>query len=138
MQRAFVFPLGMAVLAVLTACVMPKREAEVPTGAQDFAAHCVACHGVSGKGDGEVAAGLAKKPADLTLLSAGNGGAFPGTRVMAQIWGYTGRDEGRVMPEFKELLDSETVLFDGGDGIATPTPLRLVQLAEYVKGLQAR
>lgn len=34
------------------------------------------------------------------------------------------------------LLDSETVLFDGGDGIATPTPLRLVQLAEYVRGLQ--
>lgn len=138
MQRAFVFPLGMAVLAVLAACVMPKREAEVPTGAQDFAEHCVACHGVSGKGDGEAAAGLAKAPADLTLLSVGNGGAFPGTRVMAQIWGYTGRDEGRVMPEFKELLDSETVLFDGGDGIATPTPLRLVQLAEYVKGLQGR
>ena len=136
MQRAFVVPLGMAVLAVLAACVMPKREADVPTGAMDFATHCVACHGVSGRGDGELASGLAKRPADLTVLSAGNGGVFPGTRVMAQIWGYTGRDEGRVMPEFKELLDSETVLFDGGDGIATPTPVRLVQLAEYVKGLQ--
>ncbi|WP_241741493.1 c-type cytochrome [Paragemmobacter straminiformis] len=138
MQRAFVFPAGMAILAVLTACVMPGREAEVPTGAQDFAEHCVACHGVSGKGDGEAAAGLAKKPADLTQLSAKNGGVFPGTRVMAQIWGYTGRDEGRVMPEFKDLLDSGTVLFDGGDGIETPTPLRLVQLAEYVKGLQGK
>jgi mono/diheme cytochrome c family protein len=137
MQRVFIYPLGMAVLAVLAACVMPGREAaSVPTGAQDFAEHCVACHGASGKGDGEAAAGLAKKPADLTQLSAKNGGVFPGTRVMAQIWGYTGRDEGRVMPEFKELLDSETVLFDGGDGIETPTPLRLVQLAEYVKGLQ--
>ncbi len=138
MQRAFIFPLGMAVLAVLAACVMPGREAQVPTGAQDFATHCVACHGASGRGDGEAAAGLAKRPADLTKLTAGNGGVFPGTRVMAQIWGYTGRDEGRMMPEFKDLLDSETVLFDGGDGIATPTPLRLVQLAEYVKGLQGK
>lgn len=138
MQRAFVFPVGMAVLAVLAACVMPKREADVPTGAADFAANCAACHGVTGRGDGEAAVGLAKRPADLTVLSARNGGVFPGTQVMAQIWGYTGRDEGRVMPEFKALLDSETVLFDGGDGIATPTPIRLVQLAEYVRGLQAR
>lgn len=138
MQRAFVFPVGMAVLAVLAACVMPKRAADVPTGAADFAANCAACHGVTGRGDGEAAVGLAKRPADLTVLSARNGGVFPGTQVMAQIWGYTGRDEGRVMPEFKELLDSETVLFDGGDGIATPTPLRLVQLAEYVRGLQGK
>lgn len=144
-MRALIFPLGLAGLAVLTACVMPGGSGggdagtsmqAVPTGAEDFATHCVACHGASGKGDGEAAAGLAKAPADLTRLSARNGGVFPGTKVMAQIWGYTGRDEGRVMPEFKDLLDSETVLYDSGDGIATPTPLRLVQLAEYVKSLQ--
>ena len=40
------------------------------------------------------------------------------------------------MPEFASLLDGQLVPFDGGDGIETPTPLRLVQLAEYVKGLQ--
>jgi hypothetical protein len=28
------------------------------------------------------------------------------------------------------------VLFDGGDGILTPTPLRLVQLGQYVQSLQ--
>ena len=30
------------------------------------------------------------------------------------------------------------VLFDSGDGIATPTPLRLVQLGEYVRDMQAK
>ena len=43
---------------------------------------------------------------------------------------------GVVMPAFAPLLDTDLVLFDGGDGIATPTPLRLVQLGEYVKTLQ--
>jgi hypothetical protein len=28
------------------------------------------------------------------------------------------------------------VLFDSGDGIATPTPVRLVQLGQYVQSLQ--
>lgn len=139
MQTAFRYPLGFVGLLALAACVMPGvRQAEaVPSGAQDYADYCAACHGAGGKGDGAAAAGLTQQPADLTQLAAGNGGVFPGTRVMAQIWGYTGgRDGERVMPKFAALLESEVVPYDGGDGIATPTPLRLVQLAEYVKALQ--
>ena len=30
------------------------------------------------------------------------------------------------------------VLYDGGDGIATPTPVRLVNVAEYLKTLQVK
>jgi len=30
------------------------------------------------------------------------------------------------------------VPYDAGDGISSPTPLRLVQLAEYVESLQAK
>ena len=71
----------------LGACV--ERETQ-PSGSEDFAGYCAACHGMSGKGDGEGATALGRKPADLTQLSAKNGGVFPGTRVMAKIWGYTG------------------------------------------------
>jgi cytochrome c553 len=127
-----------AILAVLglSACVSDEPD-PVPTGAEDYAAFCATCHGASGTGDGEQAATLARKPADLTGLSDRNGGTFPSTAVMAQIWGYTGGKDGdRVMPEFASLLDGELVPFDGGDGIMTPTPIRLVQLAEYVKALQ--
>jgi mono/diheme cytochrome c family protein len=123
----------------LAACQGDKAadRADVPSGAEDFANYCAGCHGAGGKGDGPAAAGLAKKPADLTKIAARSGGAFQATQVMAQIWGYQdARDGGRVMPKFSELLDSPNVLFDGGDGIATPTPLRLVQLAEVVQGLQ--
>jgi mono/diheme cytochrome c family protein len=119
------------------ACV----EREVPTGAEDYAAFCAACHGTSGKGDGAAAVGLERKPADLTRLSARNGGVFPGTAVMAKIWGYTGvapgdREGGSPMPAFGPLLQGDLVPHDGGDGIATPTPERLVQIAEYLRVLQ--
>ncbi|MES2540485.1 MAG: c-type cytochrome [Pseudomonadota bacterium] len=122
----------------LAACV--ERET-LPSGSEDFADFCAACHGMSGKGDGEGAAALDRKPADLTRLSAKNGGVFPGTRVMAKIWGYTGVAPGRQdaaspMPEFGPLLQGDLVPYDGGDGIATPTPVRLVQIAEYLKALQ--
>ena len=84
-----------------------------------------------------MASGLEARPADLTGLSARNGGEFPKLRVMAKIWGYTGgRDGAAVMPNFGPLLDSPLVPYDSGDGRETPTPLRLVQLAEYVEGLQ--
>ncbi|MBU9696912.1 cytochrome c [Rhodobacteraceae bacterium HSP-20] len=138
MQRVFLYPLGMAALFGLAACVLPQGGAEPQTsGAADYAAFCAGCHGAGGVGDGEMAAGLAQKPADLTGLSARNGGLFPTTRVMAQIWGYTGGKEGdRVMPQFAALLDGALVPYDGGDGIETPTPVRLVELAEYLKVLQ--
>ncbi|MBP9182616.1 MAG: cytochrome C [Fuscovulum sp.] len=121
------------ILPLLAACT-PQEE---PTGAEDFAAFCSGCHGATGVGDGPMASGLEARPADLTGLSARNGGEFPKLRVMAKIWGYTGgRDGAAVMPNFGPLLDSPLVPYDSGDGRETPTPLRLVQLAEYVEGLQ--
>lgn len=138
MPRVFLYPLGVVVLFGLAACVLPgaRQEAQT-TGAGDFAAFCAGCHGAGGRGDGEMAAGLTQAPADLTQLAAGNGGVFPTTRVMAQVWGYTGgRDGERVMPKFAALLDGPLVPYDGGDGIMTPTPERLVALAEHLKALQ--
>lgn len=126
-------------LVVLGACVLGQTAAHMPSGAEDFADYCSACHGMSGKGDGEIAGTLAKRPADLTQLSARNGGVFPTTQVMAKIWGYTGgRSGAAIMPNFGPLLESDLVPYDGGDGIMTPTPIRLVQIAEHLKTLQAK
>ena len=132
------FPRTFALLALplLAACVDAKDTPD--TGAEDYAAYCSACHGPAGKGDGPAAAGLSRKPANLTTLSHSNKGAFPITRVMAQIWGYAGAKGRGVMPDFGPLLQGDMVPYDGGDGIETPTPIRLVQLAEYLKVLQAK
>ncbi len=135
LRPATVF-LPLAFAGLLAACLPATQEpAGFPTGAEDFASYCAGCHGENGKGDGPAAAGLPKKPANLTVLAAKNGGTFPMTRVMAHIWGYA-QENGRVMPKFAPLLDGNMVLFDSGDGIQTPTPVRLVQLGEYVKSLQ--
>lgn len=123
---------------VLSACVETGKPPENTTGAQDYNDYCAACHGPTGKGDSETAAGLDKKPADLSTLAVRNKGAFPTTRVMAQIWGYAGKKGQGVMPDFAPLLEGDSVPYDGGDGIATPTPIRLVELAEYLKTLQVK
>lgn len=124
-------------LVVLAACVLPAKVTPLPSGAQDFVEYCAACHGVGGTGNGEIASTLSKRPADLTGLAKRNGGQFPTTRVMAKIWGYTGGKGGSaIMPNFGPLLDSETVPYDGGDGIMTPTPIRLAQIAEHLMTLQ--
>ncbi|MDP3959661.1 MAG: c-type cytochrome [Pseudorhodobacter sp.] len=132
------FPMKMiaslGLIGAVGACELPQPGAQAPTGAEDFATFCVSCHGPGGVGDGPVAAGLPKAPADLTAISARNGGTFPQAQVMSKIWGYA-RQNGQVMPAFAPLLEGDTVLFDSGDGIATPTPLRLVQLMEYLEGL---
>lgn len=120
----------------LAACVDTGDRPD--TGSEDYAAYCASCHGPAGKGDGEAASGLAKAPADLSGLTKGNKGAFPTTRVMAQIWGYSGAKGRGIMPDFGPLLQGEMVPYDGGDGIETPTPIRLVELAEYLKALQVR
>jgi mono/diheme cytochrome c family protein len=52
-----------------------------------YHAHCAACHGPDGKGDGPVAAALKTKPADLTMLAKNNGGKFPTERVQKFISG---------------------------------------------------
>jgi mono/diheme cytochrome c family protein len=129
--------LGLAPLFALAACLGPKPE-PLPTGAMDFADYCAACHGAGGTGNGAIAATLANRPANLTTLAARNGGTFPTTEVMAKIWGYTGGKDRAVMPNFGPLLDSETMPYDGGDGILTPTPIRLVQIAEHLKTLQPK
>ncbi|MEZ5796268.1 MAG: c-type cytochrome [Paracoccaceae bacterium] len=128
MMRATLF-----LLPLLVAGCVPE---EAPTGAEDFAAYCAGCHGAGGKGDGDLAGELEHRPADLTRLARRNGGEFPKLRVMAKIWGYTGGKGGAaIMPNFGPLLDSALVPYDAGDGIESPTPLRLVQLGEYVAGL---
>jgi mono/diheme cytochrome c family protein len=123
----------------LAGCVVAETPASHATNpANDFEAYCAACHGSTGKGDGAMAGDLAKKPADLTTLAARNKGLFPTTKVMAQIWGYAGKKGKGVMPDFGPLLEGDTVPYDGGDGIETPTPVRLVALAEYLKTIQSK
>lgn len=129
--------LGLSVaLALAGAIAACAPDSKLTTGRSDYRALCVDCHGPEGKGDGVLAEGMEPKPTDITRVAAENGGVFPKNRVMSHIYGFTpGRSES-PMPQFGDLLDGRTVLYDSGDGIETPTPWRLVALMEYVETLQ--
>lgn len=125
---------GLAMAGLIAACA-PQVQG-TSSARNDFNTLCADCHSVDGHGDGAATAGLDLHPADLTRVSAENGGVFPRLRVMGHIYGFTpGRSES-PMPEFGDLMDGPTMLYDAGDGIATPTPVRLVELMEYVESLQ--
>jgi mono/diheme cytochrome c family protein len=127
--------MGIAALAAAVGLAGCVPEPDV-SGRSDFLALCAPCHGADGKGGGAAAAGLAKVPADLTLIAARNGGTFDYAAVMSRIDGYTRQDSGQVMPDFGALLEGDTVLVDLGDGVMTPTPERLFGLAQYIASIQ--
>jgi mono/diheme cytochrome c family protein len=124
--------------ALLAAC-QPSEPEEV-SGRALYEDYCQTCHGPAGRGDGPSAAGLSRRPADLTRISARNGGTFPLVGVMSTIDGYTrvGRG-GTVMPELGAIFaDGPVEMVDTGGGVLTPTPAKLVALADYLRGLQVR
>ena len=125
-------------LAALAACLpgLPQRDPQA-NGARLYADYCAACHGPTGKGDGPGAEGLKPRPADLTRLAARNHGTFPQVQVMAKVYGYhQGKGGGGgPMPEFGPLLEGPTVLVETAPGVMTPTPEKLVALAEHVERL---
>lgn len=129
--------LSLTLLAGLSLAACLPQPAPPAQGHEDFAALCAPCHGAGGKGDGPAAEGLETRPADLTGLAGRNGGSFPMTQVMDKIWGYArGETAAGVMPQFGPLLESPTVLVDLGDGVMTPTPARLIDIANYLATIQ--
>lgn len=99
-----------------------------------YEAYCVTCHGDGGRGDGPLATDLKVAPSDLTILAQNNGGVFPYSDVMAQIYGYPGRYA--VMPEFGPLLSGPSVMWTDEEGMQVRTPKALLALARYLETIQ--
>jgi mono/diheme cytochrome c family protein len=110
----------------------PIKPTPASNGKQMFEAYCAACHGKDAKGTGPAATALKKTPADLTRLSARNGGTFPEVRVKRFIEGL---DEvpahgSRDMPMWGDLFRS---LDSANAGTAQ---IRVQALNDYLKSLQ--
>jgi len=126
---------GVLVLASLGTAA---RAQDTEAGEFIYRQFCVACHGVTGRGDGPAAAALRIPPADLTGLSARNGGHFPMQRVIATIDGRIALDvHGSSMPVwgsiFAQEADTEGL---GLAGSALQTRGRILLLALYLATLQ--
>lgn len=122
--------LAVMILAACTPAAMP----EAPEGAALFAENCVMCHGVTGRGDGELAQGMTPAPSDLTRLS--RKGVFPTARVLSHIDGYTRMEAQPEMPEFGLLLRGDSVPVTLEDGSQSPVARPLAALVTYLESIQ--
>jgi mono/diheme cytochrome c family protein len=98
-----------------------------------FTEYCAVCHGPLGKGDGPAASALKKTPADLTQLTAKNGGKFPELRIAQYISG----DETVASHGTRDMPIWGSIFHSTGEGSAVDQ-LRIHNLSDYVKTLQAK
>jgi mono/diheme cytochrome c family protein len=98
-----------------------------------FRAHCAACHGSEGKGDGPVASTLKTKPADLTVIAKNSGGKFPSTRVLKIISGdeVLASHGSREMPIWGPIFHQVEADQDFGN-------VRLQNLVKYLESIQQK
>lgn len=107
----------------------PIKQTPASDAGKMFDTYCAVCHGKEAKGNGPAAASLTKVPADLTKISARNGGKFPEVKVRRYIEGL---DEvpahgTRDMPIWGDLFKSLN---------RDTAAIRVEALAQYLKGLQ--
>lgn len=134
MSRHILTAMAVVVFAAGTAFAQkvdqaPMKRTQASDGAGMFNAYCASCHGLDGKGGGPAAKALAKAPADLTKITARNGGSFPAIKIKRYI---EGADEiaahgSRDMPVWSTLFRSmqpDTV------------PLRIQALSDFIASIQ--
>ena len=131
-----------ALLALLLLATPALADAALEQGKADFDKLCAPCHGVSGKGDGPQAPQLAKKPADLTLVTQ-KYGEFPAQKVFETIAGLDMPDGHgtREMPIWGDVFVTEQVgkstrLADAMKA-SDEASRRIAGLVGYVQSIQA-
>jgi len=108
------------------------KRVPASSGQQMYVAYCAACHGSTAKGDGPAAPALKEKPADLTLLSAGNNGKFPRYKleyVLTDVENLPAHGSAEMpvwCPAFRSLDKEHTALVG----------LRVHNLVSYLEKLQ--
>jgi len=111
------------------------KEKVLAEGQDDYAVHCAACHGETGKGDGPMAKLLVRPPTDITTLRAANGGTFPFWRVFDIVTGSSsvaGHDTFQ-MPHFWARFRSDDYRLGYRDA-----HIRVLLLTHYIESIQAK
>ncbi len=98
-----------------------------------YRAHCAACHGAEGKGNGPLAPALKTLPADLTVLSRNNKGEFPANRVRKFVSGdqISASHGSREMPVWGPIFHQIEEDQDFGN-------VRLENLVKYLESIQQK
>ncbi len=121
--------LNFVFVAAIGASNIVTAEEEL-IGSEEFRNSCASCHGVGGRGDGDLAQFLTVKPTDLTTLAKSNDGVYPFLRVFQIIDGRTqvaGHGE-RAMPVWGDRYKLENA--------EAYTRARILELVYYVQNIQ--
>jgi mono/diheme cytochrome c family protein len=110
----------------------PSILLESLTGRDSFDLYCASCHGNAGHGDGPVAAALATRPADLTILARRYDGRYPRDGVRDFVTG-----KGRPLPAHGTTeMPVWGPLFSALESDARAR-VRIDNLVTYIESLQA-
>jgi mono/diheme cytochrome c family protein len=123
---------AMTMVAVVTSLSPSAPADEAVNGEAQYKAHCAACHGGSGAGDGPAAAALRSAPPDLRLLSQKNGGVFP-EKVLETV--IDGRKTVRAHGSF-EMPVWGRELSQGAD--QANAAKRVAVIVQYLRGIQLK
>jgi len=143
LARAFAFAIGVfAVGAAIMANAQQNVPAEqnVDLGKWEYTAHCAACHGSTGKGDGYFSGYLRKPIANLTTLSKANRGVFPFARVyetidgLAEIQAHGSRDMPIWGRDFRAMSSDLSPYYNEEVLVRA----KILALTEYIYTLQAK
>ncbi len=104
----------------------------VDWGRDLYMSYCVSCHGWTGKGDGPAGLALKSPPADLTQLSARNGGEFPATQVKKYIKGESQvlAHGSRKMPVWGKVFRREST--------GSEARMQYFALAKFLESIQVK
>jgi mono/diheme cytochrome c family protein len=111
-----------------------KQLSDSFKGPELFKAYCATCHGKDGKGGGPMGTLLRIAPADLTRISARNGGTFPFLVVQKIISGEQQRPAThgtREMPVWGPIFSEVSWDQDLGR-------VRIYSLATYIETIQVK
>jgi len=123
-------------LGMLRGTSSAQQEDVAAAGKLSYRHYCAVCHGLDGKGTGDMAKLLKVKPADLTQLSAKNYGIFPFWDVYRaidgrkEIWGHGPRD----MPIWGTVLKAEA---SPDRGAELQAYARMLEIVYYIESIQA-
>lgn len=91
MRRGKRVAIGLSVVTLLWGTISGGRAQQqevAAAGKVPYQQYCAACHGLNGKGNGDMAKLLKVKPANLTQLREKNWGVFPFWRVYLIVDGH--------------------------------------------------
>lgn len=115
----------------------PLWAGDLRAGEETYLRYCATCHGLDAAGHGPMRAVLTVPPADLTALSAGNGGVFPLHRVVRRI---DGRDplvsHGSPMPVYGDFFEGADVTLGTESGQPLMTSRPVADLVAYIMAQQ--